>query len=463
MRAIVTGMLLAACVSAATYPQQNGFVNDFANQLPLEAVQSLEKKVRDYQRATGVQIGVAVVPSLEGMSIAEYSQGLFRAWGVGQYGINNGVLFVWAPKQRQIRIHMGTGLESRLPKPETDRIIGGVRDLFRAGRYEDGVNAAIDGVIQVLGAGAESAPPANATPPPPEEASGDNTALIGLAVVAAVCVGLWLLYRRSRSARWTEEIPRQLAEADTSLQDADRKRAAAAVALAELRREAPDDVWRPFEVAVAATPDAIQQLRTDLDNIRLMPRRDYSSLKAAHRAMRHWQYRMESTLSSLDQARQTLDTFRMRREEAQRMLDALPSKITRMEADGVPNRAEGLLRAAAETFGQALDASRQLPVNWLFVYDLLADVSACLEQIENPSRTRYRPTRYWAGDVDSPAFNALDMLYLSEMQSSGGGSGFDAGSSGGSFDSGSGGGGGFDSGGSFGGGDSGGGGSSSDY
>ena len=463
MRAIVTGMLLAACLSAATYPKQNGFVNDFANQLPLEAVQSLEKKVRDYQRATGVQIGVAVVSSLEGMSIGEYSQGLFRAWGVGQYGINNGVLFVWAPQERQIRIHVGTGLESTLSKPETDRIIGSVRDLFRAGRYEDGVNAAVDGVIQVLGPGSGSAPPASA-PPPPEEASGDNTALIAFAVVGALCVGLWLLYRRSRAARWSEEIPRQLLQADTALQDVDRKRAEAAVALAELRREAPDDVWRGFEVAVAATPDAIHQLRSDLDNIRLMPRTDYSSLKAAHRAMQHWQYRMESTLSSLDQARQTLDSFRTRREEAQRMLDALPSKITRMEADGVPYRAEGLLRAAAETFGQALDASRQSPVNWLLVYDLLADVSACLDQIENPSRTRYRPTRYWAGDIDSPAFTALDMLYVAEMQSSsGGGGGFDTGSSGGGFDSGSSSGGGFDSGGSFGGGDSGGGGSSSDY
>jgi uncharacterized membrane protein YgcG len=127
--------------------------------------------------------------------------------------------------------------------------------------------------------------------------------------------------------------------------------------------------------------------------------------------------------------------------------------LARMEADGSAVRADGLRTAAAETFRQASDASRANPANWLLVYDLLADVSACLEQIENPSRTRYRPTRYWDGELDSPAFTALHMLYIAEMQSSGGSS--DPGSSINTFDSGGGGG--------FGGGDSGGGGASSGY
>jgi hypothetical protein len=144
------------------------------------------------------------------------------------------------------------------------------------------------------------------------------------------------------------------------------------------------------------------------------------------------------------------------------MLQELPSKLTRMEAAGVPGSAEGLLRAAGETYGQALTESQRNPANWLLVYDLLSDVAACLEQIENPSRTRYRPVRYWGGDFDSPAVTAMEMMYVSQMQSQGGG--FDSGSSGGGgFDSGGGGGGGSDSGGDFGGGDSGGGGSSSDY
>ena len=146
---IVTGLLLAVCGWAQEYPkpERDRFVNDFANQLPLEAVQSLEKKVRDYQRATGNEIGVAIVQSLNGQSIDEYSQGLFRAWGVGRRDVNNGVLFVWAPKERQIRIHVGNGLEGVLTNAVASRIVLRVRGLFRESKYEEGVNAAVDGIV----------------------------------------------------------------------------------------------------------------------------------------------------------------------------------------------------------------------------------------------------------------------------------------------------------------------------
>src|ERR1700693_3845249 len=94
---IVTGLFIAVPGFADDYPTPAGFVNDFANQLPVSTVQSLEKKVRDYERATGNEIGVAVVASLNGMTVDKYARGLFHAWGVGKYAVDNGVLFVWAP------------------------------------------------------------------------------------------------------------------------------------------------------------------------------------------------------------------------------------------------------------------------------------------------------------------------------------------------------------------------------
>jgi len=460
--AIVTGLLLAVCGLAQDYPKPNGFVNDFANQLPLQAVESLEKKVRDYQRATGDQIGVAVVPSLNGTSIDEYSLRLFRAWGVGQYNVNNGVLFLWVPKERKIHIEVGRGLGSVLNQAERERILAQVRTLFRESKYEEGVNAAVDGIIGVLGMESSvSTPPQPIPEPTPAPTAGFGTLTAGLLVAAGLGLGLWLMVRRSRAARWTKELPRQLAQADGAITEAEHRRADAQVAMMELRREASDEVCRRFEVMLSEAPGSIERLRRDLSELRMLPQRSYSELRLAHRKMSRLQKRTRAAVTDFNQVRDTLDAFRVRRSDAERMLKELPSKLTRMEVEGVPGSAEGLLRAASETYGQALQESRREPANWLLVYDLLADVVECLERIENPSRERYQPVRYWAGDFDSPAETALEMMYVAQSQ--GGGSWASA-SSGGGFDSGGGGaGGGFDTSGGFGGGDSGGGGSSSGY
>jgi uncharacterized protein len=465
---IVTALLLAVCAVAQDYPRPNGFVNDFANQLPLGAVQALEKKVRDYQRATGNQIGVAIVPSLNGMSLEEYSQGLFRAWGVGVYGVNNGALFVWAPKERRLRIEVGRGLEGVLTNAEASRILAQVRTLFRASKYEEGVNAAVDGIIGVLGPGTSGSAAAQQAPQPapvqeaPPSEEGGNVLPIALGVAAALGVGMWLMVRRRRAAKWSEELPRQFAEGDAELTDAERKRAEAQVALTELRREAPTEICLRSDDAMNSAPETLKQLRSSLDEVRRLPVGSYGELKQVHNGLRQWEKRMRSTSAGFEEVCDTLDTFRRRRADAQQMLQELPSKLTRMEADGVAGPAEGLLQAAAQTYGQALQESQRTPANWLLAYELLSDVGACLDQIENPTRTRYRPERYWDSDINSPAAVAMEAMYVSQMQSQGGGGGgWDSSSSGG-FDSGSSGGG-FDSGGGFGGGDSGGGGSSSDY
>jgi uncharacterized membrane protein YgcG len=228
----------------------------------------------------------------------------------------------------------------------------------------------------------------------------------------------------------------------------------------ELRREASRDVCRRFEGTLSEAPGSIERLRHDLSELRMLPLRSYSELRLAHRKMSRLRERTRAAVTNFNQVRDTLDAFRVRRSEAERMLQELPSRLTRMEVQGVPGSAEGLLRAAAETYGQALQDSQRRPANWLLVCDLLADVVKCLERIENPSQARYQPVRYWAGDFDSPAATALEMMYMAQMQSQGGSSD----SSSAAFNvGGGGGGGGFDTGGGFGGGDSGGGGSSSDY
>jgi uncharacterized protein len=98
------------------------------------------------------QIAVAVVPTTGAASIEDWSTGLFNAWGVGQAGIDNGVLLVVALNDRALRIATGDGLRTRLPDGRASEIVGStITPLLRAGRTADAVLAGLDGIRTALG------------------------------------------------------------------------------------------------------------------------------------------------------------------------------------------------------------------------------------------------------------------------------------------------------------------------
>jgi uncharacterized protein len=445
MRLAPAAFLAVSFACAQDFPAHSGYVNDFANQLSLADVQSLEQRVRDYERATSNEIAVAIAPSLNGMAIEDYAQGLFRAWKIGKYGKDNGVLFVWAPAERKFRLQVGRGLESTLTRDVTDRIIARVRELFRAQRYPEGVNAAVDDVIAALAGGAASSPP-------PSE-NGSNAGLIAFGAALSVAVLFYLLYRRRRAAWWRNRLPEAFIKADEAMARAERQRAEAQVALGELRREAPREVWEDFEVKLNTAPGDLARLRTELDELRLAPRTTYAELRTAYRGIQLWNRKLAAKTAAFAGVPSVLYTFRLRRGDARALLQSAPSDLAGLAAD------DALVQAATETYNKALHESERNPANWLLVYDLMSDVKECIDRVRNPSSGRYRPVRCWAGDFDSPASDALAAMYVESSSSSSSGS-WDSGSSGGDFSSSSS----SDSGGGgFGGGDSGGGGSSGDY
>ncbi len=75
------------------------------------------------EKATGAQIVVATVNSLEGQDIESYANRLFRSWGIGDREKNNGLLILLAPNERQIRVEVGYGLEGRINDAKAGRLI----------------------------------------------------------------------------------------------------------------------------------------------------------------------------------------------------------------------------------------------------------------------------------------------------------------------------------------------------
>ncbi len=130
-------------------PRPEGYVTDRANLLSQETKDRLEAILRAYEVKTTHQIVLAIFPSLEGEVLEDFSIHLADQWKVGQKGRDNGVIFLIFPKDRQMRIEVGYGLEGILPDASAGQILNGiVSPYFQKGDFEGGVVAGIQAIIQ---------------------------------------------------------------------------------------------------------------------------------------------------------------------------------------------------------------------------------------------------------------------------------------------------------------------------
>ena len=84
----------------------------FASGYPIATSRADLTQVLDaFEAATGHQIVVVTLPSLQGYEIEDYGYQLGRTWQIGQKGKNDGALFIIAPTERKVRIEVGYGLE----------------------------------------------------------------------------------------------------------------------------------------------------------------------------------------------------------------------------------------------------------------------------------------------------------------------------------------------------------------
>ena len=109
-------------------------------------------KLKNYEDASGHQVAVAAVPTLEGYDIRDYGNLLFRKWALGDKKRNDGVLVLVAPKEHKVSIEVGYGLEGDLTDAMSSIIIqNAMVPRFKAGDYVGGINAGIEDIKKVIG------------------------------------------------------------------------------------------------------------------------------------------------------------------------------------------------------------------------------------------------------------------------------------------------------------------------
>jgi uncharacterized protein len=140
-----------SALAAPKFPALSGRVVDEANILPAATRSALDARLAALEAATTDQFVVVTLASLQGYEIADFGYQLGRAWGIGQKDKNNGVLLIVAPKERDVRIEVGYGLEGDLTDAVTRLIIeNSILPKFRSGDMAAGISAGVDDVIKVL-------------------------------------------------------------------------------------------------------------------------------------------------------------------------------------------------------------------------------------------------------------------------------------------------------------------------
>ncbi len=114
---------------------------------PVE-LRSLNLKLERFEQQTSNQIVVLMVKTTGEEPIEEYTLRVAEANKLGRKGRDNGVLFVIAKDDHNMRIEVGYGLEGALPDAISNQIIRNiVAPRFRAGSYYDGINAGTDSIF----------------------------------------------------------------------------------------------------------------------------------------------------------------------------------------------------------------------------------------------------------------------------------------------------------------------------
>jgi uncharacterized protein len=151
---VAAGVLLAGLVSAhaeVAVPPLKARVTDLTRTLTAPQVQTLEARLRDFERSKGSQIAVLMLPTTESETPAQYGVRVYDEWKLGRKGIDDGVLVLVAKGDRRVWIVTGRGVEGPLPDAAVKRIVEeDITPRFKQGDFYGGIHAGVDRIMRTI-------------------------------------------------------------------------------------------------------------------------------------------------------------------------------------------------------------------------------------------------------------------------------------------------------------------------
>ncbi len=147
--------LLFSSGRAALPEKPLGMVSDFAEVIDPNMESQITGLIQEVEQKTSAEIAIVTVPALEEGDIETMAVELYRKWGIGKKGKDNGVLILMSVQDRAVRIEVGYGLEAILPDGKCGEIIREeMIPYFKEGQYGNGIAA---GAINIAGIIAQNA------------------------------------------------------------------------------------------------------------------------------------------------------------------------------------------------------------------------------------------------------------------------------------------------------------------
>lgn len=128
-----------------------GRVTDAADLLTAEQEARLSERLARYESDTRHQMVVATVPDLNSARVDDFGTCLGHRWQIGRKDHDDGIVVLIAPKERQMRIATGTGMEKILTDDKAQAIIHRMTAYFTKADYAGGLSAGVDAIAAETG------------------------------------------------------------------------------------------------------------------------------------------------------------------------------------------------------------------------------------------------------------------------------------------------------------------------
>lgn len=201
-------LLLPFAPAVPPPPPEDVHVVDTTGAMTAEGVEAAEAVADEWQVRTSNDVVVAVVPTLEGLTVEAYTAELFATWQPGLPGVDNGVAVVIALEDQQLRVEAGLGLAATLSLERAGELASAALPALGAGDVDGAVLGLVTGVVAVVDAGP---PTTTSTTEPitfdPDEFEVDDadpgTSFPWFVVLVLVALVAWSLWVRARGGDWS--------------------------------------------------------------------------------------------------------------------------------------------------------------------------------------------------------------------------------------------------------------------